>query len=259
MYIMGMRIVRVNQHLSRMDERLSKMFYLREHPKTRLYESMTDWAEREVQLALKKNSDPYGSGCYKSALKAFHSLMDDGHSGCSIGITKQILNRLIDGRPLTPIEDDPEIWNECGWTDEDKTTYQCSRMSALFKDVYKDGTVSFHDIDRVTLVEIYDDGHEGTWHSGLASQLVDEVCGPITLPYIPVDKPYKVYAQQFDSVNAEPGCFDTVHIIKIVDPDGNEIPCERFYAETSGPDLCEIDKDTYDQRRESYLEALKRQ
>ena len=132
-------------------------------------------------------------------------------------------------------------------------------MSALFKDVYNDGTVSFHDIDRVILVEIYDDGHEGTWHSGLASQLVDEVCGPITLPYIPVDKPYKVYAQQFDSVNAEPGCFDTVHIIKIVDPDGNEIPCERFYAETTGPDLCEIDKDTYDQRRESYLEALKRQ
>lgn len=47
--------------------------------------------------------------------------------------------------------------------------------------------------------------------------------GPITLPYYPKAKPYKVYAQQFDSVNAKVGCFDTSHILKIVDPDGNEI------------------------------------
>ena len=241
---------------SALDEALSRLLYLKKHPKRRLHESLSDWADREVKIACKKE-DGYGAGCYKSALKAFHSLMDDGHSGCSIGFTQAILNRLIEGKPLTPIDDDPDLWNECFGYGEEKTVYQNSRMFSLFKNVFPDGTVKFHDIDRETLVEIEDDGTETTWHSGLASKLVDEIVGPITLPYYPKAKPYKVYAKQFDSVNAEVGCFDTSHIIKIVDPDGNEIPCERFYAETVD-DMVEIDKEEYLRREKSYREKLKK-
>lgn len=80
--------------------------------------------------------------------------------------------------------------------------------------------------------------------------------GPITLPYYPKAKPYKVYAQQFDSVNAKVGCFDTSHILKIVDPDGNEIPCERFYAETADGEE-EISAEEYRGRYLRYLDALK--
>lgn len=241
---------------SALDEALSRLLYLKKHPKRRLHESMSDWAEREVELACKKE-DGYGAGCYRSALKAFRSLCDDGHSGCSIGITKAILNRLIDGKPLTTIEDTPDVWIECTWGDKDgKAVYQNSRMSGLFKDVYPDGTVTFNDVDRTTLIEVEDDGTETSWHSGLASKLVDEIIGPITLPYYPKAKPYKVYAQQFDSVNAEVGCFDTSHIIKIVDPDGNEIPCERFYAETADGEE-EISAEEYRGRYLRYLDALK--
>lgn len=241
---------------SALDEELSRLLYLKKHPKRRLHESLSDWADREVKIACKKE-DGYGAGCYKSALKAFHSLMDDGHSGYSIGFTQAILNRLIEGKPLTPIDDDPGLWNECCGYGEEKTVYQNARMFSLFKNVFPDGTVKFHDIDREILVEIEDDGTETTWHSGLASKLVDEIIGPITLPYYPKAKPYKVYAQQFDSVNAEVGCFDTSHIIKIVDPDGNEIPCERFYAETVD-DMVEIDKEEYLRREKSYREKLKK-
>ena len=74
--------------------------------------SMTEWAKREVEIASKRERGDkpesewdYGCACYDSALKAFESLCGDGHSGFSIGITKGILNRLIDGKPLTPIED----------------------------------------------------------------------------------------------------------------------------------------------------------
>ena len=66
--------------------------------------NMKEWAEREVKIACKRENPDrkegewdYGCACYESALKAFNSLLDDGHSGYSIGITKQILNRLIDG------------------------------------------------------------------------------------------------------------------------------------------------------------------
>lgn len=74
--------------------------------------SMMDWAKREVEIASKRERGDkpesewdYGCACYDSALKAFESLCGDGHSGFSIGITKGILNRLIEGKPLTPIED----------------------------------------------------------------------------------------------------------------------------------------------------------
>ena len=79
---------------------------------------MKEWAEREVQIACKRENPDrkegewdYGCACYDSALKAFNSLMEDGHSGMSIEFTKQILNRLIDGKPLTPIEDTEDVWN----------------------------------------------------------------------------------------------------------------------------------------------------
>lgn len=73
---------------------------------------MLDWAKREVAIASKRERGDkpedewdYGVACYDSALKAFESLLGDNHSGFSIHVTKGILNRLIDGKPLTPIED----------------------------------------------------------------------------------------------------------------------------------------------------------
>ena len=73
--------------------------------------SMQTWAEKEIEIACKRDGDwDYGCACYESALKAFKSLMGDGHSVFSIGVTKHILNRLIDGKPLTPIEDMDDWW-----------------------------------------------------------------------------------------------------------------------------------------------------
>ena len=79
--------------------------------------SLLDWARKEVELAkiieakdLKEDEFDYGGACYDSALKAFESLTEDGHSGFSIKLTQGVLNRLIDGKPLTPIVDTDDIW-----------------------------------------------------------------------------------------------------------------------------------------------------
>lgn len=46
--------------------------------------SMHDWANREVEIAKKQeNGFTYGEMCYDSALKAYLSLCEDGHSGMS--------------------------------------------------------------------------------------------------------------------------------------------------------------------------------
>ena len=75
--------------------------------------SMIDWAKREVELACKRENPnrkdgefDYICACYESALKAYECLCDDGHSGMSFGITKNILIRLMNDVPLTPITDE---------------------------------------------------------------------------------------------------------------------------------------------------------
>jgi len=104
--------------------------------------NMTEWARREIEIACererrlseKEDDWDYRVACYESAYKAFKSLMDDNYSGLSLSITRRILNSLINGDPLTPIEDSPDIWYENSALDEaDYSCYQCERMSSLFK------------------------------------------------------------------------------------------------------------------------------
>ena len=179
--------------------------------------SMTEWAEREVEIACKRENPnreeggfDYGCACYESALKAFKSLMEDGHSVVfSIGLTKDILNRLIDGKPLTPIEDTDDIW-KLAWSDDVRNckVYQCKRMSALFKDVYADGPIKYSDNNRYMGIDI--DNPHGAHHTGLLRDIVEELY-PITMPYMPLNKPYGVYAKYL-LTDPKNGDFDTVGI-----------------------------------------------
>ena len=121
---------------------------------------MSEWAQKEIELAIeseKKASEgtnewEYGVACYESAMKAYKALLADNHSGMSIQITKNILNRLIDGKCLTPIEDTPDVWNEIMESADGSKRYQCKRMSSLFKKVAADGTVTYSDVDRVSII-----------------------------------------------------------------------------------------------------------
>lgn len=89
--------------------------------------NLLDWAKREVEIACKHENPyrkegefDYGCACYESALKAFESLLEDGHYGFSIKMTQAILNRMIDEQPLTPIEDTDDIWREFVWSKTEK-------------------------------------------------------------------------------------------------------------------------------------------
>ena len=105
----------------------------------------TEWAENEVKLACKRAGN-YGNTCLKSALKAYKSLSKDGHSGMSWQITRNILEKLLRGQPLTPItENDFEDGGE-----DDHV--QCDRMFSLFKET-KNGKVVYSDIDRVAYTD----------------------------------------------------------------------------------------------------------
>lgn len=213
--------------------------------------SMKNWSEREVEIACKKENPnrkegefDYGCACYESALKAFKSLMQDGHSGMSIVFTKNILNRLIEGKPLTPIEDTEDVWNEISESNEVKK-YQSNRMYSLFKTVTKEGKISYNDIDRVVCVDL--NNPKNCWHSGLADRIINELY-PITMPYYP-GKAIKVYCEDllFDEKN---GDFDTVGIINAILPAGDIIEIKRFFKEEEN-DYKEISYEEYLERKKS--------
>ena len=212
--------------------------------------SMTEWAKREVEIACKRENPyrkegefDYGCACYESALKAFNCLMEDGHSGMSIRFTKNILNRLIDGKCLTPIEDTDDIWKYSFDRDNGVKTYQCKRMSSFFKDVYPDGKVKYNDIDRVIKVDITVDT---TWHSGFIDSIVNELY-PITMPYIPSNNPYKVYCEDF-LTDPKNGDYDTVGVFYGIDPFGDRFEINRYFKD-GDRDMIEIDKEEYEARK----------
>lgn len=217
--------------------------------------SMQTWAEKEIDIACKReragnetsDSDwDYDCACYESALKAFKSLMGDGHSGFSIGLTKHILNRLIDGKPLTPIEDTPDIWNDISHFDDGDnkcTMYQCTRMSSLFKYVYADGTVKYKDIYSCYGVDINNPNR--TFNTGLVTKIIDEMF-PITMPYCP-GKAIAVYCEDF-LTDKKNGDFDTRGIFYAVKPDGEKIEINRFFKE-SEDDWDEINEVEYNERK----------
>lgn len=212
---------------------------------------MLDWAEKEVEIAcarekaLSEDSEEwrYGCGCYESALKAFRSLAGDGHSGYSIGITKHILNRLIEGKPLTPIEDTPDIWDDrTSINDDGSMTYQCGRMSSLFKDVSADGTVTYNDVDRVICFDI--NNPNLTYHNGFVSNIINEMY-PITMPYMP-GEPFYVACEDF-LTDPKNGDFDTMGVLYFKQGDRKQ-DINRFFKE-SETSWDEITKKEYLERK----------
>ena len=205
-----------------------------------------EWAEREIKIACKKEnpnwdgkSFDYGCACYQSALKAYKSLCEDGHSGASFNITKNILIRLMEGLPLKPITDDdftnvepeikesPEYLKEYGL----KSDLQCPRMSSLFRYETLDGKITYSDVERVIF---HDANGDGWWHSGIASRLVDEMF-PITMPYYPSKEKYKVYGESFYMVDGvdksaeNVGTYNLVKIYYILTPDKEKIEVNKEF------------------------------
>ena len=214
--------------------------------KPRKKSGIEKWAEEEIRLACNINGE-YARACYNSAIRAYKSLLKDGHSGASIHLTHEILNRLIDMKPLTAIEDVPEVWNDISMRKSDEGTveqYQCKRMSSLFKDIYDDGTVKFTDVDRVSCIDI--DNPTISWHCRLGDNIVDELF-PIEMPYYPTKDPYKLYKEDF-LVDPENGDYDTQGFFYLITPYGDKIEVNKFYKEQDG-EWVEIEVEEYNDRK----------
>lgn len=213
---------------------------------------MTEWAEHEVRLACEREIEAakndghpedakYETMCYESAFKAFKTLCKDEHSGMSMSMANNILGRLIDLYPLTPIEDVPEVWKEvCDRVNGDKAQ-QCKRMFSLFRYVDKDGNISYGDVERVIAYDL--SNRESAYSSGHLTKIVDEI-SPITMPYYPVGKirvcviTFKWHDREFE------------RILSILYPDGTSFDVNRYFKENANGQMIEIDAKEWHYKRD---------
>lgn len=212
------------------------------------------WAKREVELAkneaLKSGADNcsahYICECLNSALKAFNSLREDGHSGASMEQMLMFLQRLVRGLPLTPIDEDT-TWVKSSVSESGTITYQCARMTSLFKDVDREGNITYSDVNRVVCVN-KDDPHAPVWYNGFVSRVVNSIY-PIKFPYYTSSDPIIAYVSEHTTSVTEG--FDTMCIDSVKLNSGETIEVKRFFKEDPNINSwVEIDEEEYNRRVE---------
>lgn len=169
----------------------------------------------------------------------------------SIGFTKHILNRLIDGKPLTPIEDTEDMWNMY-YTDEKGKHYQCKRMSSLFKDVSVDGTVKYSDVNRYYCTS--KDNPNVSWHNGFVAKIYDEMF-PLTMPYIPNNKADVIVCDEI-LTDRKNGDYDTMAILYIQRANGEKVEVNRYFKE-GDTSFVEISIEEYQEREKMSQERIR--
>lgn len=143
---------------------------------------------------------------------------------------QELLNKL----PLTPIDEKNADWQEVqngALTKMRKANvvekYRSNRLSSLFKEVYADGHVEYHDNYRVT-TENFITGTEYVF--GLSNLIYDEMY-PIKMPYNHKSEwGAKVYIHDFVS-NPEDkeSNFDTIAVLFAKEPGGKIISINRYF------------------------------
>ncbi len=98
------------------------------------------YAKDELQRAgLFDEDSDYGGMLGEAALEIIAVFAKQGHSGFSASITTDIVNRLMQFKPLTPLTYELDEWNEVG-----TGTWQNRRKSTVFSD---DGLQTWYDLD----------------------------------------------------------------------------------------------------------------
>jgi len=191
--------------------------------------TMSDWAEREVEIvisslkkSIKEDDDfKYSKSVYYDALKIYKFIMKQGHSGYSFGALRHILKKLINEMPLSPITGADSEWITCDFMNvsADRQIYQNIRRYSLFKEVYKDGTVKYDDINRIVCLDLNDE----RYCTRTITDIVNEMF-PITMPYEPDSEPYKILTDRI--------CKDKdmgFIVYSVVTPKGETIDINKFF------------------------------
>lgn len=212
--------------------------------------SKNEWAAKEVELLCKKMDDDYVKKCASSALEVFNFITNQGHSGCSIEITKSILFDLLNERPLTYIQglDDEWVW---AYNKEGSKIYQNLRRPDLFKTVHSYGDIEYNDNgtsycrDKYSEVTYTNTFIQKEALKALSEQGIYNYC--IVFPYLPAKEKFEIVTEDYMYDNTKKGDYDTIGILYANVPKRGKVNINKFYKETE-KGFEPISKEEYDMR-----------
>lgn len=190
--------------------------------------------ECERNSAIKDNDYTfldYVVECYRSALRAYETMAADGHSGMSWGLTRQIFNRLAEGKPLKNLnsyDEHPEEWASSNIIPDSFGMLYNNRYPSLCCRVTENGNV-YSDCNRWVFEA--PDHPNIPWHNGFLSTYLNEKF-PIQFPYNPVTIHVRVEEILTDPAH---GDYDAQHIIDFADPEtGRKVGVDAYFEEVDG-------------------------
>lgn len=190
--------------------------------------------------------------CYRSALRTYETMAADGHSGMSWSLTRQILNRLMEGKPLKGLNsylDRPEEWSSNNSFDDDIIRFNNKRYNPLYCESTENDMI-YHDVDRWVFEA--PDHPNIPWHNGFLSSYLDEKF-PIQFPYNPITIHVRVEEILTDPAH---GDYDAQHIIDFADPETGRKVCVNAYFEEVDGKWQEIGKKKWYALRKKHAERL---
>ena len=147
--------------------------------------NLLSYAESELDRIGLTHEDEYNGAMRGHILKMVEVFAEEGHSGFSGRYALNILAKLLDFKPISPLTGEDDEWHDVSEY-SGKTTFQNIRCSSVFKD----SNGECYDIDGKVFWEWYRDENGDTYKSYYTSagcQL------PVTFPYTPRDKPIYEY------------------------------------------------------------------
>ena len=225
--------------------------------------STTERVRKEVEYAIDcernsaiKENDysflDYVVECYRSALRAYETMAADGHSGMSWGLTRQIFNRLAEGKPLKNLnsyDERPEEWASSDIIPDSFGMLYNNRYPSLCCKVTENGKV-YHDTDRWLFY--CRNRPDFLWHNGFLNRYMDSLY-PIEFPYNPVSIHVCIEEILIDPAH---GDYDAQRIIDFIDPEtGETVKVDACFEEVDGK-WQEIGKKKWYELRKKHAERL---
>lgn len=136
--------------------------------------NLLNHAKKELELIGGAEKDEMQEMMNRQLLQIVEVFESHGHSGFSASYAINVLNRLLQYKPLKPLTGEDEEWNEVG-----NGMFQNSRHSEVFKEG-KDGQPYWG------MGKIFSDDGGETWWTGNGSKV------DIAFPFVVPDKPEKV-------------------------------------------------------------------
>lgn len=195
-------------------------------------ENLKTWAFNELLYLEKEGSVP--KEMLKTILDSYSLLIDyvgqSSHSCVEndLPCIRDIFMDLFLKKPLTPIEDDEDVWEQHDDQHQnDIKIYKCKRYPSLWKQIKSDGSIDYLDKRRCICMDINDP--ECVWTGGIGAKIFYEMY-PLTLPYTPPSIPIKIFIDRFFyHENDKTEYHDTIGVTHFQMPDGNLIEVHRYF------------------------------